>query len=64
VTAEYKYDSYGNEIEELLRLAERVPPIKSVYKYDYDYMGNWIKKTVFEDGEPVRTTERDLQYYD
>lgn len=64
VTAEYKYDAYGNETEELLKLAERVPATKSVYKYEYDYMGNWIKKTVFEDGDPVRMTERDLVYYE
>jgi hypothetical protein len=64
VTAEYKYDAYGNELEELLKLAERVPAIKSIYKYEYDYMGNWIKKTVFEDGEAVRMSERELVYYE
>ncbi len=63
VTADYEYDSFGNETLEMLKLSERSPAIKSVYKYDYDYEGNWIKKTVFEDGEAVRIAEREIEYY-
>ncbi len=63
ITAQYKYDSYGNELEELLQLSEKSPVIKSIYKYEYDVEGNWIRKTVFEDGEAVRIAERDLEYF-
>lgn len=63
VTAQYKYDAYDNEIEEILKLAERMSAIHSVYNYDYDMTGNWVKKTVYEDGEPVRIAEREISYY-
>jgi nuclear transport factor 2 (NTF2) superfamily protein len=63
ITAQYKYDEFGNEIEELLYFTENSPAVKSTYKYVYDMDGNWIRKTVWEDGAPVRITEREIDYF-
>ncbi len=63
ITAEYKYDEYGNEMEELLNFGGSAGVIRSTYKYVYDMDLNWIKKTVWEDGDPVRVTEREIDYY-
>lgn len=63
ITAQYKYDEFGNEIEELLYFTENSPSVKSTYKYVYDMDGNWIRKTVWEDGAPVRITEREIDYF-
>jgi hypothetical protein len=63
ITADYKYDEYGNEIEELLNYGDGSAPARSTYKYVYDMDLNWIKKTVWEDGKPVRVTEREIDYY-
>jgi hypothetical protein len=63
ITADYKYDEYGNEIEEILNYGDGSPLVKSSYKYVYDMDLNWSKKTVWEDGDPVRVTEREIDYY-
>lgn len=63
ITAEYRYDEYGNEIEEVLNYSDGSPLVKSTYKYEYDMDLNWAKKTVWEDGDPVRVTEREIEYY-
>jgi hypothetical protein len=63
ITAQYKYDEFGNETEELLYFSQGAYGVKSTYKYVYDMDGNWSKKTVWEDGEPIRIAERDIDYY-
>jgi hypothetical protein len=63
ITAQYKYDEFGNELEEYLYFSQGGYAVKSTYKYVYDMDGNWVKKTVWEDGEPVRIAERDIDYY-
>ena len=35
---------------------------KSVLKYEYDAKGNWIKKTIEENGK-VETVTRKITYY-
>jgi len=62
ITAEYKYDSRGNEIEEMLHYTDGASAA-SISKYEYDMANNWIKKTVFEDGEATRLIEREIEYY-
>lgn len=62
ITAEYKYDSRGNEIEEALHYTDGSGAI-SIGKYEYDQKNNWIRKTVFEDGEATRLIEREITYY-
>lgn len=62
ITAEYKYDAKGNEIEETLHYTDGSGNI-SVSRYEYDQQNNWVRKTVFEDGEASRMIERDIKYY-
>jgi hypothetical protein len=35
----------------------------TTYEYRYDRKGNWIKRTVFEDGKPTHGAKRTLKYY-
>jgi len=53
ITAEYKYDSRGNETEEALHYTDG-SGTTSISTYEYDRENNWIRKTVFEDGEATR----------
>jgi hypothetical protein len=62
ITAEYRYDSKGNEIEETLHYTDGAAAT-SISKYEYDAHNNWIRKTVFEDGQATRVIERDITYY-
>ena len=62
ITAEYRYDSKGNEIEETLHYTDG-SGATSISKYEYDGQNNWVKKTVFEDGEATRLIEREITYY-
>jgi hypothetical protein len=62
ITAEYRYDTKGNEIEEALHYTDGTGAT-SISKYQYDAMNNWVKKTVFEEGEATRLIEREITYY-
>jgi hypothetical protein len=60
----YKYDVKGNEIE-YSKYAPFSSPIneKETYKYEFDAMGNWIKKWTIIKGKPKYVEEREIKYY-
>ncbi len=59
-----KYDEKKNIIEENWydfksgNLLDRI-----TLKYNYDKQGNWIKKTLFRNDEPMEIIEREIEYY-
>lgn len=55
----YKYDNKGNIIE--CYGSNPKNPIK--YKYEFDSIGNWIKKIEFSVKGPLKITEREIEYY-
>jgi TonB family protein len=67
----YKYDDKGNISEMTLHGADGSLVSKEVYKYEYDFAGNWTKMTtavaVVEGGklsfEPTEVTYRTIMYY-
>ena len=60
----YKYDDKGNEIESILRNSEGAIIDKAINQYEYDNVGNWIKKIEIPDGKPRYVLERNIEYYD
>ena len=67
----YKYDDKGNISEMTLVNADGSLLSKEIYKYEFDFAGNWNKMTtsvaVFEGGklsfEPTEVTYRSIMYY-
>jgi TonB family protein len=67
----YKYDDKGNLSEMTLLNADGSLLSKEVYKYEFDFAGNWNKMTtavaVIEGGklsfEPTEVTYRSIMYY-
>lgn len=67
----YKYDEKGNISEMTLLNADGSLMSKEVYKYEFDFAGNWNKMTtavaVIEGGkmsfEPTEVTYRSIMYY-
>ncbi|MDQ1727921.1 MAG: periplasmic protein TonB [Pyrinomonadaceae bacterium] len=67
----YKYDDKGNISEMTLLNADGSLASKEVYKYEFDFAGNWNKMTtavaVIEAGkmsfEPMEVTYRSIMYY-
>ena len=59
----YKYDEKGNKIESIRYNADGSLRFKHTSNYEFDAMGNWIKKTSIPDGKPNLLTERVIEYY-
>lgn len=67
----YKYDAQGNISEMTLLNADGSVLAKEVYRYEYDFVGNWITMTtavaVIEGGkltyDPTEVTHRTISYY-
>ena len=68
----YKYDEKGNISEMTLVNGDGTLLSKEIYKYEYDFAGNWNKMTtsvaVISDGgriafEPTEITYRSIMYY-
>ncbi|MDQ3668288.1 MAG: TonB family protein, partial [Acidobacteriota bacterium] len=68
---QYLYDDKGNVVEMILRSIDGSMLSKETYKYEFDQLGNWTKKSssvaVYENGkisfEPTGTTYRTISYY-
>ncbi len=63
----FNYDDKMNVIEKIvynLNGGDYKIDYKNIYKYVYDSMGNWIKKTEFKKGSPQIITEREIKYYE
>jgi hypothetical protein len=60
----YKNDAYGNKItEEMYRIdAGSMDRLNYIYT-GYDKGHNWLRKTTFMNGKPIKTTERLITYY-
>jgi len=59
----YKYDNYGNIIEEHASTANGESLYKYKYVYIYDNVGNWTKKTKFENGKESSVFIRKYTYF-
>jgi hypothetical protein len=67
----HKYDAQGNLAETLVRDARGAVLSRTVYEYEFDAFGNWVKMTasvaVVSAGkagyEPVEVTNRSITYY-
>lgn len=64
---EYKFtyivDDKGNVIEETYYTSSENFPHKTTYQYQYDSIGNWIKKDTFNGDIQTGTIERKIEYY-
>ncbi|HVG28380.1 MAG TPA: energy transducer TonB [Pyrinomonadaceae bacterium] len=67
----HKYDAQGNLAETVVRDARGATLSRTVYEYEFDAFGNWVKMTasvaVVSAGkagyEPVEVTSRSITYY-
>ena len=59
----YTYDEKGNMIEDNFYEDDEGMELKKTYKYEFDTMGNCIKKTTITDGKPTELSERVIKYY-
>ena len=59
----YKYDDYGNCIEEK-KIHHNGCIALTTYKYEYDQYNNWVKIDRFVDGEIKESNAREIIYYD
>lgn len=67
----HSYDAQGNLAETIVRDARGATLSRTVYKYEFDAYGNWVKMTasvaVLNAGkvafEPVEITNRNITYY-
>jgi len=58
----YKHDDKGN-MTEMKVLNKDGSTLDFTYQYEYDKMGNWIRKTVFKDDKLQSILEQEIQYY-
>lgn len=54
----YEYDSFGNETKYIDYGTNHI------YKYEYDSRGNWVEKTIINDGVPLIKKTRAITYFD
>ena len=59
----YKYDDYGNCIEEK-KIRHNGCIVLTIYKYEYDQHNNWVKIDRLVDGEFKESNAREIIYYD
>ena len=59
----YKYDTNGNKIENNRYIFDVNLDEKFTYKYNYDQIGNWTKRTEYKNGIAKTITERKIVYY-
>lgn len=63
--ATIRYDEKGNEIEQVQTGIIDKEPIKreNTYEYEFDKIGNWIKKIEYNDGVAEMIVKREIEYY-
>lgn len=59
----FKYNKKGNLTEEISLNLDGSAEHKTLYKYDYDNMDNWIKETKYKDDIKILILERKIEYY-
>jgi hypothetical protein len=59
----YKYDNNGNEIEKNLYDPRNNRHTMETFKYEFDKMGNWIKRIDFKNDTPKFLIEREIKYF-
>lgn len=52
----------GFVLSGILENFDFVKDVSSTYRYEYDQMGNWIKRDMFVMGKLMTTTEREIEY--
>jgi hypothetical protein len=63
ITQDYKYDDKGNITEQKRYYADGTLEVKKTNVYSYDKMGNWFINISYMNDQPVRITERKVEYY-
>lgn len=58
-----KYDLNGNKIEEISEKKDG-SKLTTTYENTSDIHGNWIKRIVYRNGEPIQWLERTIEYYE
>ena len=58
-----KYDDKGNVIVWIWFNSDGSIHMKEIYKYEFDKIGNWLKKVTYENGKPKKMIERKITYY-
>lgn len=58
----FKYDNLQNPIEKIKYDSDGKIETKSTYKYEYDEIGNWIKRIDFIDDTPSFILTREITY--
>ncbi len=61
--SQYKYDEYGNDIEDISEFQTFDYKSLSNYVYEYDKNNNWITKIEFDSLIPIRIVERKIVYF-
>lgn len=59
----YEYDNHENIIEEIFNSSYNEISRRFMYKYTYDFIGNWTSKSIFEENELIAKIERVFEYY-
>lgn len=59
-----KNDEKGNKIEQNIFDPNNLLINSFTFKYEFDSIGNWIKKTCINKDNPPRYTEREFEYYE
>ena len=58
-----KYDSVGNEIENISYKEDGSVNEKRTYQLEYDKQKNWVKKTEQVNGETTQIIVQEFEYY-
>jgi phage antirepressor YoqD-like protein len=58
-----KFNEYGDLTEHSYLPSNDKPREIWIYNYKYDSHNNWIEKTEFKDGKPLRIIKRTIDYY-
>ena len=58
-----KYDDKGNVIVWIWFNSDGSIHMKEIYKYEFDKIGNWLKKVTYENGKPKKMIVRKITYY-
>lgn len=58
----WKYDSYGNIIEEIKYFSDKSIEYKYTFQYEYDQQGNWVQKIMSINDKQVNASKRIIIY--
>ena len=62
-TVSYEYDEYSNLTRSVGQFSNLSNTIEHRYEYDYDHVGNWIRKYWYANGKPNEIIKREIKYF-